>query len=320
MDFTNQASVNQAINQSRANGLALQNQYNAQSGQLQGQYGQDVNQANSSYGNANQANQNYQNFNAQLPNEYKNLTNQYATGAGYNANTMQNTMNNAMTLSEANASLPQAVNQMGNYSGATSGQIAQNYANMAPNLAQALAGANTMLSNQQNAYQMGIGAAQNITNQQGTNFGNLLTGSNQTYNAAVNQMQSAGQIMASIENLQQQQGFVTAQQVAQYQNARSGYVSAQAAIQQAQAAAQQAQAATTQANAYANYYNLMTSQAQTKGQQPTQSQPKNIPIATTNGANGSNLNAIQSSPPSTMQQLFGNTGTQWIHDIESWLS
>jgi hypothetical protein len=50
-------------------------------------------------------------------------------------------------------------------------------------------------------------------------------------------MQSTGQTLAALENLQQQQGNLTAQQVAAYQTAYNGYITAQAAAKQASVAA-----------------------------------------------------------------------------------
>jgi hypothetical protein len=134
-------------------------------------------------------------------------------------------MNNATTLSETMAGLPNAVNQMGNYSGATAGQIAQNYGNLAPGIATAQAGNNTALANQQAAYAAGQTGANNITGQQ-------LTGANDLYTNAVNQMQAIGSVLNNIQNLQQQQGYLTAEQVNQYQSAYNQYQQAQSVAQQ----------------------------------------------------------------------------------------
>jgi hypothetical protein len=245
---TNQANTNQLIGNAEATGNQLQNQYNTQSAQTQQQYGQTYNQANQAY-------QNLQNYNQQLPQQYMQNANQIAQGAGYNQQTLQNSMNNATALSETMANLPQATNQMGNYSGATAGQVAGNYARMAPNIATAQAGANTALANQQAAYQIGQTGAQNITSQQSGNYQAL-------YSQANAQMQTAAQTMAQIEQLQQQQGGVTAQQVAAYQGAFNGYIQAQAAAEGARTQMISAQATASQTNQQVAMANAMSQELQ----------------------------------------------------------
>lgn len=238
---TSAANTNQLVGQAQSQGNALQQGYNAQVPGLQNQYNQSYNQANQAYGNL-------LSYNQSLPQNYLNYTNQIAGQNGYNPQAMTNDMRNATTLSETMANLPQATSQMGNYSGATAGQVASNYARMAPNIATAQAGANTALGQQQAAYAAGQTGAQNITGQQTSNYQAL-------YSQANTQMANAGNVMQQIQAQQQNQGYLTAEQVAAYQNAYSGYISAQAS-------AQQASAAMTQAQAYANYYNLMTKQMQ----------------------------------------------------------
>ena len=200
------------------NGNNLQNQYNSQAATQYGNYTGAQNNANSAYGNLSS-------LTSSLPSNYLNYTNQIAQANGYNPQTLQNSLNNATTLSETMAGLPNAVNQMGNYSGATAGQIAQNYGNLAPGIATAQAGNNTALANQQAAYAAGQTGANNITGQQ-------LTGANDLYTNAVNQMQAIGSVLNNIQNLQQQQGYLTAEQVNQYQSAYNQYQQAQSVAQQ----------------------------------------------------------------------------------------
>lgn len=64
--------------------------------------------------------------------------------------------------------------------------------------------------------------------------------------------------MQQIEGLAQQQGYLTAQQTAAYQNAYSQYISAQAAKTQAGAAAQLARAQSAQIQQQVNYMNQIT--------------------------------------------------------------
>lgn len=137
------------------------------------------------------------------------------------------------------ANLPQAIQQQGNYYGTTAGAEANNYANMAGNLNSVQQGQ----ANTANAFQNVLAATQNQANQAATlgYQGEQLKSQNygQLYTSAVQQMQAAGQTLNQLETLQQQQGNLTAQQVAAYQNALSTYVGAQASAAQAYATAAQ---------------------------------------------------------------------------------
>lgn len=239
-----QSGTNQLIGQAQQQGQALQNQYNQQATQYQGQYGADVNKSNQAYNQLQQYTQN-------MPN-YGSLYGQYQKGQqadlGYNPATTQQAATGLTSAENIMSALPQAVNQMGNYSGATAGQIANNYSNMAGNIQGQVTNANNALTNQLGMFNAAAGAANQQTTQalggaqlQSQNYQALYTQANQ-------QMATAGQTMTQIEGLQQQQGYLTSEQVNQYQSAYNGYVTAQAAATQANAAAKLAAARTTQAN------------------------------------------------------------------------
>lgn len=233
----NPATVNSEVAQARSQGQALQNQYNTQATQLQGQYGQAYSQANDSQaqlqGYANQiAGKNYGDIYGQ---DLASAQQMYGFDPKQLLIANKNLANTQTTL----ANLPQAVQQQGNYYGTTAGQQAGNYANMAGGLNTVLAGQ----GNAVNAYQNVLAATQQQANQQTTQQlagqGQALSAYQQAASNAASIMQSAGQTMAQIEQLQQQQGYATAQQVAAYQNAYSQYVSAQASMVAAQGAAAQ---------------------------------------------------------------------------------
>lgn len=214
------SQISSAMNQGQQNQAALNNQVT----QLQGQQGQSYNQANSAYGNLT----NYANT---LPQNYMSDMSQIGGMMGYNPSTTQHAAQGLTSAENIMNALPGAVNQMGNYSGATAGQVAQNYGNMAGNISGQVTNANNALQNQLGMFGQMQTGAQNITGQQEAAYGTA-------YSTAVNQYQQASSVMSNIENLQQQQGYVTAHQVQAY---NAAYASQQAAQQSAATAYAQAQ-------------------------------------------------------------------------------
>ncbi len=156
-------------------------------------------------------------------------------------------------MAEAYANAPKAAQQMSNYSGATAGQETQNMNNMAGQLQGGSAQANQLYQNQLAAQQNVLGGANTIVNNQTSGYSNLLQGANQQYANAANVMSSAGKTMASIENLQQHQGYITAEQVATYQNAYSQYIQSKAAAAASYAAANASNAQAAQTNQQVQY-------------------------------------------------------------------
>lgn len=238
----NPTQVNQYTSQARSQGQALQNQYNQQAAQTYGQYQQ-------SYGNAQNAQQKLLDFTSALPN-YGDLYGKALTGAqqmyGFDPTQLLKANQALAHTNTAIANLPQAIQQQGNYYGTTAGSEAANYANLAGNLNAVQQGQ----ANTANAFQNVLAATQQQANQQTTQQltgqAQQLQGYQQFATNAVNIMQNAGQTMAQIEQLQQNQGYATAQQVAAYQNAYSQYVQAQAAATQASAQAKLLAAQTAQ--------------------------------------------------------------------------
>jgi len=309
-----------ALSQNAYNqGQQLQNQYNTQSQQDQGQYGQAYNQANQSQSALTGFTHNMINGNQ--------LYGQNLAGAqqmyGFDPRQLLMANKNLAQTQDVLNNLPQAISQQGNYSGATAGSVASNYANQANNV-------NGVLGNQTNAvnaYQNVLAATQQQANQQ---TGQALTGQGQQLagytSAATNAtgiMNNALQTMNNIEQLAQSQGTVTAGQIAQYQNAYSQYVSAQAAQTSANAQAQLAQAQTSEAaTQQKTLQNTIDQQnAKNKAVTPTAStsgvsnifNPQHLnptQIANTNGgAVPSNYN------PTGLQQWFGTDGSNLIHSL-----
>lgn len=231
----NPTQVNQETTAAQKQGAALQSQYNQQAAQQYGAYQGAQNQANQAYGNL-------QNYNKSMANP-QDLYNQALTGAqqmyGFNPQDLLKANQALANTNTTIANLPQAIQQQGNYYGTTAGSEANNYANQAGNLQNVLAGQ----SNTANAFQNVLAATQNQANQSAQLGlqGEQLKSQNyaQLYTNALGQMQTAGQVLNQLQTLQQQQGNLTAQQVAAYRNAYSSYVQASAAAQLATAQSKQ---------------------------------------------------------------------------------
>ncbi len=235
----NPAQVNAETNAAQKKGASLQATYDKQAGQQYNTYKANQKQSTSAYNNL----LNYTKSMSDPAQQYG----QYLTGAqqmyGFDPKQLLQANKNLANTNTTLANLPQATAAQGNYYGTTAGAQANNYAQQAGNLQALLSGQ----SNTVNAYKDVLGATQNQANQQAT-LG--LQGQQQKsqnyqklYDTSVNQMQVSGGVLNQLQTLQQQQGFLTAQQVAQYRNAYSQYVSAQAAQASASAAMVQAQGA-----------------------------------------------------------------------------
>lgn len=243
-----QANTNSLVSQAQANGSALQNQYNSQSSNLYNQYNTNNAQATGAYNNLLNYTQNMQSPSQMYGQDLTNAQSQY----GFNPQDLLKANQALAQTQDTLNMLPQAAQQQGNYYGTTSGATANNYANMASNV-------NGVLGNQTNAvnaFQNVLGATQNQANQQATlgYQGQQLQSQNYQalYQQAVTQMQTSGQTLSQIEGLQQQQGYLTAEQTAAYQNAYSTYLQSSAQANLANQQAQQQSMQNTQTSAYMN--------------------------------------------------------------------
>lgn len=305
----NPSQVNQETAAAKAQGATLQNQYNKQSGQLQGQY------SNLSQ-NALGAQRNLENYTKSMANP-EDLYNTALTSAqqmyGFDPKQLLQANQNLARTNTTIANLPQAIQQQGNYYGTTAGSEASNYVNMAGNLTGVQAGQ----ANTANAFQNVLAATQQQANQ-AAGFGlqgQQLTSQNlqAASQAANSQMATAGQTMAQIEQLQQQQGFITAQQVAAYRNAYSQYVSAQAASTQAAAAmklanSQVAQIQQAMALKQSAISDQKTLAAATKNQDVRQAQAAAAAADAAQQAATKNSQALNQTPG----QYFSNSGQSII--------
>lgn len=286
----NPTTVNQNVTAAQANGQALQNQYNSQAQQLQGQYGSAVNNANAAQTNATNAANGIENGGALYG---QNLSSQEQS-TGFNPQDLTTANKNLTAIQNQVAYAPTAAQQTGNYYGTTAGGTTNIYSGLMSNLNPGLTNATNSVGNLTNEYGQLTNAANQQTNASLTSEQNKATDLAGVYASAVSQMNAAGQTMSQIENLQQQQGALTAQQVTAYQNAYSQYATAQAAASQASTAAKIAPSTIGQNNAQAKYYNTLsaTNPATTAGTTitvPTGGASSAIPINGNTQGNTVNL-------------------------------
>lgn len=295
----NPATVNSEVSNAQNQGNALQSQYNTQANQQYGAYQGAQNQSNAAY-------QNLQNYNNTLQGSGNPLT-------MYN-NQLQSAFNtqgfNPQSLQTATQNLTQSQNALGNLSqaaqsgtggyGLTGGQLGNYYSTLTQPLQQQVGAQNNAVQNEQQLYQNATNQAQQATNlgfqgeqQVSQNYQSL-------YQNSVQQMQTAGQTLNQLQTLQQQQGQLTANQVAAYQNAYSSYVGAQAASEQAAAAMKTATATSAQTNQQVAMMNQVQQKYGLGG------------IANSMGVPSSVTNPKAPAQQSQAQQLAAKTPSNWF--------
>lgn len=228
----NPTTVQNNVNTVQSQGAQNQAALNAQTGQLKDQYGNAVNQANTAQTNATNAANAIQDGGDLYA---KNLATQQQS-VGFNPLDLTTANKNLTAMQNQVAAAPMTAQQTGNYYGTTAGGTGNIYAGLMSNLNPGLTNATNSVGNLTNEYGQLTNAANQQTGLTVQSEQNKATDLATIHANAVSQMQSAGQTMAAIEALQQQQGYVTAQAAAQYQNAYSQYISAQAAATSAAAA------------------------------------------------------------------------------------
>jgi len=232
----NQGQVNADVANARATGQALQNQYNQQANQSYGQY-QD------SYANSQAAQKALEGYKVQSGGD---LYNRYLQGAqsmyGFDPKALALANQNLYKTQVAMNMAPQAAAQGGNYYGATAGQTEAAYQNMAGNIGNTLSNQNAAVNQYNNLLQATQAQAGAQAGAETTTQGQNITRLNDAAVNAAQIMQNAEATMKDIETLQQQQGGVTANQIAAYQNAYSSYVQAQGQYLQGQGSVMQGQA------------------------------------------------------------------------------
>lgn len=294
---TTLANTNTDVNNALSTGAANQAALNTQSGQLQGQYGTDVNNANTAGQTAAGYVSGIQNAGTNYGTDLTAAQNMY----GFNPSSLALANTNLLNTQTALNYAPQSAQQAGNYYGTTAGQTQNAYNNMAGNL-------NTTLGNQTNAvaqYQNLLAATQQQANQQsGLTLQSQTaqaTAAESQYQNSVSQMQAAGSTMASIENLAQQQGYLTSEQVANYTGAYNNYLSAQQAASQAQLNTQSynnTQALQTQLQKiYGNNWSQALADAQAGKTIPTSLLPSTPKTATTTAPTPKTTTATSTAKP-----------------------
>lgn len=255
----NPTQLNQEVSGAQRLGSQLQSQYNAQSKQQYGAYTGAQKQANQAYQNLGSYNKYLQGAGSGA-NLYNTGVTQAEQAQGFDPATLATaTQNLTRTQNALAASQAAAQSSTGGY-GLSGAQLGNYYATQQQPLAQQGQAQSTAVGNLQQLYQNALTSGQNYTGAQLQSQGLVSQNMQSQYQNAVSQMQTTGQTLTEIQKLQQQQGYLTAQQVSAYQNAYSGYVSAQASMRQAAASALSAQASMIGAQAQAGLYNQQAAQ------------------------------------------------------------
>lgn len=226
-------TVQQNVNNAQAAGDAQQQALNTQSNQLQSNYGHSVDAANNARNNATTLNNNIENGGTL----YGQNLNDQMSKFGFNPQTLTAANQNLTAMQNQVAYAPTSAQQTGNYYGTTAGGTGNIYSGLMANLNPGLTNASNTAGNLSNEYGLFTNAANQQAGLTVQSQQNKAANAQTQYANSVQQMQTAGATMAAIENLRQQQGVLTAQQVTAYQNAYSQYINAQAAATSANASA-----------------------------------------------------------------------------------
>jgi hypothetical protein len=251
MDFTNLGNVRQAINAAGQKGAELQQSYDTQAAQRAGEY-QTAQQE------ATRAQQAYKDFQPQSGQDlYRQNLGFYEQRYGLDPTALQKANQNLLRTQVAMEYAPQSARQMGNYYGQTAGQSQQAYNNIAENLNQTLGNQQAAVNSYVNLIAATQGAAKDTAAAEIQTQGQKIEQLKGVASNANQIMATAASALAEIEKLQQNQGYLTAQQQAAYQNSYNDYVKAQAAATSANAAIISANAAARTANESIKQYDAI---------------------------------------------------------------
>lgn len=253
------AELNAEVTAARRSGAQLQAQYNKQASEQYSAYKGIQSRANSAYSNL----LNYNKSMVDPSKMYSQAVSQAQAAQGFDPRTLATATKNLTQSQNALSALNSSAQQGVNGYGLTGSQLASRYASLTQPLQGVISAQNNAVGNLQQLYQNSLTQGQQSA---ALGFqGQQLKSQNyqELYKTSVQQMQTSGSVLKEIENLQQQQGYLTAQQVSAYQNAYSSYVQAQAAQQQAAAAMVQAQGSANLANQQAAQiaYNIQQQKA-----------------------------------------------------------
>ena len=170
--------------------------------------------------------------------------------------------NKQLYQTQANlAFAPQSASQAGNYYGQTAGNTQQIYQGITGNINSVLATQTAKANYLSQGLNQALQNATMIENSQQTSQQQKLTGYQNAANIAQSLATTAGDTMTKIENLAQQQGYVTSETVQMYQKSKADLISANAA---ATSAAAQANLYNQQAT-YQSYINTVLGKLQESG-------------------------------------------------------
>lgn len=212
-----------------------------------------------------------------LASQYKQL--------GVDPNAIANTAQRMAQQSAALVAAPQAAAQAGNYGGATAGQTQQGLDYTQSTLGNALAQSTGQLNALQVNLKQAADNANMITQAEQATVKDKIDSLNNVAVNAANLLQTSNQTMVSIENLAQQQGYVTSQQVSEYQKAKA------------------ASAAAAESAAHAAYYAALTTGENIKNQASQQQ------LDTLLKNNGEAMKHMQQDP-NTKAYKFTNNSNQ----------
>lgn len=251
MDFTNAASVQKGITEAGQRGARLQQQYDTQATQRTGEY--DVAQRE-----AQRAQQAYGAYNPRSGQDiYRENLGAMEQRYGFDPTALARANQNLLRTQVAMEYAPQSAQQMGNYYGQTAGQTQQAYNNIAENLNQTMGNQQAAVNSYVSLIAATQGAAKDIAAAEIETQGQKLEQLKGVAANAQSLMATASTTMTEIMKLQQQQGFITAQEQATLQNARNDYLKAQAAQTAAAAEMIKANAAARTADESIKQYNQL---------------------------------------------------------------
>lgn len=217
--------LQQQANQAYQQGQQRQQALDVQAGQRQQEYQQQLGAAQQAQKQLAQYTQGLQGGGEQaqrfLSDQYRQL--------GIQPEAIQQANQQIARTQAALQAAPQAAQQAGGGYGMTAGGQAQALANLQGNLTGVLTAQTAQTDALSRQMAQALQNAQLVEQSELTTQEQKLTGYTQAAGVAQNLANTAAQVMNNVMGLAQQQGYVTAQQVGAYQNARANLIQAQAA-------------------------------------------------------------------------------------------
>lgn len=278
------------------------------------------NDYNNYKGQADTANQNVSNFNDYMKNAgsasnlYNTAFGDQATKAGFNQNTMDQAQANVSQASGAQSAYNDFANTAASKWGMNAGALAASNASAQSSLNNNIAAAGTTLGTQQKAFDQAQNGANQVAGLGVQQQQTQMAGLQNVYNNALSQQKQAYDSMQSYEQLYQQQGGLTAQQVQLFGSTASLLKQADAAVLSARAAMTQAAAAARLNNSQVDIANEKNAYAKANSlgdyAKPAQAAQQQASQAASSPSAGDMWNAFTQP----MGQAFGSAGS-WIGSL-----